>query len=48
VLLYTSSLAFPENDEDGWATNVTKLIWAGDYAGLLATEGLKKEVIEIY
>jgi hypothetical protein len=47
LLLYTPYLQIPENDS-GWATNVTKLIQGGDFAGLLEIEGLKKEIIEIH
>jgi hypothetical protein len=48
MLELTLTLSIPQGDEVGWATKVTKMIWAGDHAGLLATEGLKKEVIEIH
>jgi hypothetical protein len=48
LLLYTSDLEYSEKDVVGWATNITKLILAGDLPGLLATEGLTKEIIEIH
>jgi hypothetical protein len=48
ILQFTSPLGVPMNDKGKWATGVRKLVSAGDYAGLLAIEGLNKEVIEIH
>jgi hypothetical protein len=48
IFLHTSPLAVPGYDTAVWATIVAELIQIGDYARLLAIDGLNKEVIEIH
>ncbi|KAN0117718.1 HET domain containing protein [Hyaloscypha variabilis] len=47
-LLYTSFLVSLHYERDGWAKSVTRLVLDGDLDGLLAMNGVTKEVIKIH